>query len=394
MTNLLNRLPGDRAIWITVLLLALMGLLAVYSAIGALAWTPRHGGNTLHFLVKQALVLGSGGLIMYYTARIRHGVFSKLAQLALLPTAGLLLLTLLIGGERNEAARWLTIPFINQTFQTSDLAKVVLVLYIARAVGQHHGRPWSFRDMLVKLALPIGAICALILPADLSTAALLFGICLTILFVGEVPMKWIASIIGLAVGAFMAMVAFNETLGAIDKDLAFLPRVDTWSKRFATHGEEGHVSNYQVENAKIAIATGGFLPNGPGSGDARNWLPQSYNDMIYAFIVQEYGSLFGGLGLILLYLVLMFRALRAASAAPKPFGALAAVGIGTLLLTQAMVNMAVSVNLVPVTGQPLPLVSMGGTAVWFTCLALGILLSISRGPSSDPLTPTHERPGT
>jgi cell division protein FtsW len=383
MNALLNRLPGDRVIWMTTFFLGLTGLLAVYSSIGALA-VKHHGGDTFHFLLKQAFLLASGGAIMFYTARIQAKAYAKLSKLAMPVTAGLLLLTLILGSTKNNAARWLIVPIINQSFQTSDLAKVVLVIYMARVVAKHHGQPWTFHDVLMKLALPIGVICGLILPADLSTSALLFAVCLTVLFVGEVPMKWIASIIGLAVGSFMALIALNETLGAIDDQLAFLPRVETWANRFAAHGDASSEANYQVEHAKIAIATGGILPDKIGRGDARNWLPQSYNDMIYAFIVQEYGSLLGGIGLIMLYLWLLRRAVRIAHRAAKPFIGLAAIGIGVLLATQAMVNMAVAVGLVPVTGQPLPLVSMGGTATWFTCVAIGILLGLSREIETPP----------
>ncbi len=382
MNTILQKLRGDRVIWMTALFLGLISLLAVYSSISSLAFK-RESGGTLHFLFKHGLMLVTGGVIMYYASKLRYTMYSRFSQLLMGLTAALLFLTLLLGSTINDASRWLTIPLINQSFQTSDLAKVVLVVFLARVLGKHQGEPWSFRDVILQLALPIGIICGLILPANFSTAALLFFVCLLILFLGGVPIKWILSLIGLAVGSLMLLVAVNETVGSIDEKFEFLPRVDTWEKRLRTHGGTDSDANYQVEHAKIAIASGGLLPNGPGSGASRNFLPHPYSDMIYAFIIEEYGSILGGLGLLLLYLILLYRAVRIANECTKPFGALVAVGLGLMLVMQAMVNMAVAVNLVPVTGQPLPLVSMGGTSIWFTCLAIGILLSVSRSLEDD-----------
>ncbi len=381
MTTLFQRLKGDRVIWMTVFFLALISLLAVYSSISSLAFK-REGGSTLHFLFKHGLMLASGGLIIHYASKLRYGMYSRLAQLAIWATAGLLLLTLILGSNINDASRWITIPIINQSFQTSDLAKVVLVVYLARVLGKHQGEEWTLREVIVKLMLPVGVICGLILPANFSTAAMLFTLCLIIMFIGQVPMKWLFSIVGIAVGSFLLLVAVNEAA-----ELDVLPRVETWVKRIDSFGAADSEANYQVEHAKIAIATGGLMPNGPGSGASRNWLPHPYSDMIFAFIVEEYGSILGGLGLLLLYTILLHRAVRIASRCDKPFGSLVAVGLGLLLVVQAMINMAVAVNLLPVTGQPLPLVSMGGTSVWFTCLAIGIIISVSR--SLDAEKPTE-----
>jgi len=389
MRTLLHKLRGDRVIWMTALFLGLISLLAVYSSISSLAFK-REGGSTLHFLFKHGLMLASGGVIMYYASKLKYSMYSRLSQLAIGVTAGLLLLTLLLGSNINDASRWITIPIINQSFQTSDLAKVVLIVYLARVLGKHHDQEWTFRDVLVQLMVPVGVICGLILPANFSTAALLFLLCLIVMFIGQVPMKWLLSVVGLAVGAFMLLIMVNEAFG-----LGVLPRVETWQNRISSFGETDSEANYQVEHAKIAIASGGLLPNGPGSGASRNWLPHPYSDMIYAFIVEEYGSILGGLGLLLLYLILLFRAVRIASRCEKPFGSLVAVGLSLMLVLQAMINMAVAVNLVPVTGQPLPLVSMGGTSVWFTCLAIGIVLSVSRSlEEAQPSTTDVKRPRT
>ena len=352
MNTVIHKLKGDRVIWMTVLFLGLISLLAVYSSISSLAFK-HEGGSTMHYLMKHGIMLVTGGAIMYYVAKQQFTIYSRLSQLLIGVMVVLLLLTLLLGSNINDASRWITIPIINQSFQTSDPAKVVLIVYLARVLGKHHGQEWSLRDVLLKLMVPVGAICGLILPANFSTAAVLFTVCLVIMFIG------------------------------------------TWVGRIESFGVEDHDANYQVEHAKIAIASGGFLPNGPGSGQSRNFLPHPYSDMIYAFIIEEYGSILGGLGLLLLYLILLFRAVRIASSCQKPFGALAAIGLGLMLVLQAMINMAVAVNLVPVTGQPLPLVSMGGTSVWFTCLAIGIMLSVSRGNEEQaPVTKDVERPRT
>lgn len=388
MTSFFHKLKGDRVIWMTALFLGLISLIAVYSSISSLAFK-REGGSTLHFLMKHGLMLFSGGVIMYYTSRLSFTVYSKLSQLALPVTAGLLLLTLLLGSNINDASRWITIPIINQSFQTSDLAKVVLIVYLSRVLAKQQD-DWTLRDVLMRIMLPVGAICGLILPANFSTAALLFTVCLILMFMAEVPLRHMVLIIGAAVLAFVLLLLLAKSTPGL------LPRLDTWIARIESFGTEDSDANYQVEHAKIAIASGGLLPNGPGSGASRNWLPHPYSDMIYAFIIEEYGSILGGLGLLLLYLVLLFRATRIAGRCAKPFGAYAAIGLTLMLVVQAMVNMAVAVNLVPVTGQPLPLVSMGGTSAWFTCLAIGIVLSVSRSLEEDPSTVTEhvKRPRT
>jgi cell division protein FtsW len=388
MSNLMDKLRGDRVIWMTVLILGLVSLVAVYSSISSLAFK-REGGGTLHFLFKHGLMLASGAAIMYYASTLRHTYYSRLSMLAIPVSAGLLLLTLLMGSNINDASRWITIPVIGQSFQTSDLAKVVLVVYLARVISRQRDSEWTLRDVVVKLMLPVGVICGLILPANFSTAALLFLICVLMMFIGQVPARHLLVLLGSAVLAFGLLVLIAKSQPGL------LPRLDTWIARLENFGATDSDANYQVEHAKIAIASGGLLPNGPGSGASRNWLPHPYSDMIYAFIIEEYGSIIGGLGLILLYLILLLRAVRIAGRLGQPFGSLTAAGLGLMLVLQAMVNMAVAVNLVPVTGQPLPLVSMGGTSIWFTSLAVGIILSVSRSLEDNDRTDTDEqRPRT
>lgn len=382
-----THLRGDRTIWMVALILGLVSLLAVYSACSWMVW--RHDGGTLRVLLKHGLMLATGGFIMYAASKVRYTAYSRLSQLALPVTIGLLLLTLLVGSNVNDASRWLKIPGLGITFQTSDLARVVILVYLARVLGRQREEPWTFREVLVKLMLPIGAVCGLILPANFSTAALLFGTCMLLLFLGQVPLKHMAAIGGIAVGAFAVLLLLART----NPDL--LPRLRTWESRLTNHGGEDRDANYQVNNAKIAIASGGLLPNGPGSGTSRNFMPHPESDMIYAFIIEEYGSIIGGLGLLLLYLILLLRAMRISNRADKPFGRLVALGLTLGMVLQALVNMAVAVNLVPVTGQPLPLVSMGGTSMWFTCLALGIVVSVSQSVNdSEGTARREERPRT
>ena len=371
MGSLLNRLGADRVIWLTAFFLGLISLLAVYSSIASLAY--KSDAGTFRFLFKHLLMLASGGAIMYVASKPRFTVYSRLSKLLIGFTAVLLLGTLLLGANLNSASRWMMIPGLGVTFQTSDLAKVVLLVYVARVIAKRD-EPWTMRDVMLKLMLPVGGICALILPANFSTAALLFGCCTLVMFIGRVPVKHMALFGGIAAGSFGVLLLLAKTSPGL------LPRLDTWVARIEnfTSDDVDSDANYQVEHAKIAIASGGLLPNGPGTGASRNYLPHPYSDMIYAFIVEEYGSIIGGLGMLLLYLILMFRAIRIANRCEKPFGSLVAIGLGLSLVVQALVNMAVAVNLVPVTGQPLPLVSMGGTSIWFTCLSIGIILSVSR----------------
>lgn len=365
-----QHLRGDRTIWMVALILGVVSLLAVYSACSWMVW--KSSGGTLRILFKQGLMLAAGGAIMYAASKPRYSLYSKLSQLLLGVTIGLLALTLLIGSNVNGASRWLEIPGLGITFQTSDLARVVIMVYLARVLGKHREEPWTFREVVLRLMLPVGAICGLILPANFSTAALLFATCMILMFIGQVPLKHMLLIAGIAIASFGVLLLLAKTSPEL------LPRLKTWTARLENHGGEDRDANYQVNNAKIAIVHGGLLPNGPGTGTSRNFMPHPESDMIYAFIVEEYGSILGGLGLLLLYLILLSRAMRIANRCDKRFGQLTVMGLALSLVLQALVNMAVAVNLVPVTGQPLPLVSMGGTSMWFTCLSLGIMLSVSR----------------
>ena len=368
-------LEGDNVIWMVTLILSLCSLLAVYSAISSLAY--KTDGSSLRFLFKQGTMLTLGWGVMLLVHKVNFRYFSRISQVLIWVAAGLLLLTLLFGADINEAKRWLRIPFIGLTLQTSDFAKVVLVTFVARELNNRRMQLHQFKNGVLPILIPIGLICMLILPADFSTAALLGMVCIGMLFIGGVPFRHMLKIAGLGVAALFMLYG----LGKAAPDL--LPRFGTWAgrlERFAGVGNasDGDALEYQIELAQVAINRGGILPQGPGTGTSRNFLPHPYSDMIYAFVIEEWGAIMGGLGLVLLYLILLYRTIRTATRCPRHFGGLLAMGLGFLLVLQAMINMAVAVRLFPTTGQPLPLVSYGGTSMVFTCLSIGMILAVSR----------------
>ena len=368
-------LEGDKVIWMVTLILSLGSLLAVYSAISSLAY--KSDGGSLHFLFKQGLMLTLGWCVMLLVHKVNFRYFSRISQVLIWVAAVLLILTLVFGADINEAKRWLRIPFTGLTLQTSDFAKVVLVTYVARELNNRRTQLHDFRAGVLPILVPIALICFLILPADFSTAALLGVVCVGMMFIGGVPWKHLFRIGGLGVVALVMLYGIGKAAPEV------LPRFGTWAgrmERFVGVGSaaEGDALEYQIELAQVAINRGGLLPHGPGTGTSRNFLPHPYSDMIYAFIIEEWGALLGGLGLVLAYIILLFRTVRTATRCPRHFGGLLAMGLGFMLVFQAMINMAVAVRLFPTTGQPLPLVSYGGTSMIFTCLALGMILAISR----------------
>jgi len=371
LNNILKYTKGDRAIWLVVLFLAIISTLVVYTSITSLAYR-HHDGNTFYYLFRHSTFLIIGLGIMYGIHRIKHSYFSRLAQLALYISVPLLILTLLIGSNLNNASRWLVIPVINQSFQTSDLAKLSLIMYVARILSIRQDVIKDFKKAFVPIVLPIFAVCGLIFPANFSTAAVLFTVCLVLMFIGRISLKHIGAMIGSGIVAIALAFLLAMSVPGL------LPRIDTWIARIENFSSADSKGNYQAEQSKIAVATGGITGKGPGKSTQRNFLPHPYSDFIYAIVLEEYG-LIGGATVLMLYLILLYRAVRIVVKSPKAFGALLAVGIAFMLVFQAMINMAVAVNLFPVTGQSLPMVSMGGTSIWFTCIAIGIILSVSRG---------------
>jgi cell division protein FtsW len=366
-----TELRGDRVIWAILVLLALFSLLAVYSATGTLAYRER-GGNTEAFLIKHGVILGGGLVITYFCHLLHYMRYNRWAPI-LLPVSMLLLAyTAILGADINDARRWIVLPVVGITFQTSDLAKIALILYVARAISSKQEYIKDFKSAFLPIILPVIMVCGLIAPSDLSTAALLFFTALMMMFIGRVALKYI----GLLLVSGFLMFTFLLFLGRYFPDYI---RVETWENRLQEFwvpeplGED----TYQVDQAKMAIANGGWVGKGPGNSTQRNYLPAPYSDFIYAIICEEYGVIGGGV-IIGLYLLLFFRVTRLVTKSPKAFGAMVALGLSLSLVLQAFINIAVSVNLLPVTGITLPMVSMGGTSLLFSCIAFGIILSVSK----------------
>lgn len=372
--NLLRYFKGDRAIWIIVLSLSLLSLAAVYSSIVTLAYK-HHEGDTEYYLFKHLRLIVLGFVLMYVTHRVKYTYFSRISQIMLILSVPLLLYTLLRGANLNEASRWISIPGIGLTFQTSDFAKLSLIMYMARVLTQKQNEITEFKTVLIHIMIPVAVICGLILPANFSTAALLFTTCLILMFIGRVKLKYIGGVLGIGVLGFVLL------LGVATIAPNALPRAATWKQRIVNYisGDEevDADKNYQANQAKIAIATGGIVGKGAGNSTQRNFLPHPYSDFIYAIVVEEYGLL-GGIVIVLLYLMLLFRGVSVSTKSEKTFGTLLAFGLSFSLIFQGMINMAVAVNLFPVTGQPLPFLSMGGTSLLFSSIAIGIILSVSK----------------
>lgn len=375
MFDFVKKIKGDKVIWIVVFLLSIFSILAVYSSTGSLAYR-KQGGNTEYYLFKHTLILLFGFLLMYLTHRLRYTYYSRIAQIGMVIVIPLLLFTLVSGTNLNEAKRWLTVPIFNLTFQSSDIAKLILIMYLARVLSKKQEKIKHFKSGFLPVILPIILVSVLILPGNFSTAAILFVTCLVLMFIGRVNLKYIISMIGLGlVGIVIIFIVSSSTTS-----LNVLSRKNTWQKRVENfmHKEKANPDEtYQPDQAKVAIINGGIFGKSPGKSTQRNFLPHPYSDFIFAIIVEEYG-LIGGIFIILLYLTLFFRVVRITTKCQGNFGSFLAIGIGFSLVFQAFINMAVAVNLFPVTGQTLPMVSMGGTSIWFTSIALGVILSVSR----------------
>ncbi|MFZ2900300.1 MAG: FtsW/RodA/SpoVE family cell cycle protein [Saprospiraceae bacterium] len=361
-------LKGDRVIWMILAVLVLFSLLTVYSATGSLAYKSR-GGNTEAFLIRHGFILMLGLIITYLAYSLNYMRYKQLAPWMMVIAVPLLIYTLIFGQEINDARRWIEIPFIGLTFQTSDFARVALIIFVAREITRHNEYIKDFSKAFVPIILPIVIVCGLIAPSNLSTALTLFFTGMLMMFVGRVDTKYIV----LLLVAGIIMFAILVGIGRIAPDLV---RVDTWSSRlneFLTNPDGG----YQVMHSKIAIASGEMFGVGPGNSAMRNYLPAPYSDFIYAIICEEYG-LIGGFVILALFVLLLIRTTGLVTKSQKQFGAMMALGLCLSMVVQALANMAVSVNLVPVTGLSLPVVSMGGTSVLFSCLSFGIILSVSR----------------
>lgn len=368
-----GNIKGDRMIWAIVALLAIFSFLPVYSAASNLAYT--YGdGQAFSYFIKHFVHLFLGFSIIYAIHRIPYRYFKGLSMVMFPVVLILLLVTLLQGTtiDGANASRWIRVPLVGFTFQTSTMAALVLMVFVARYLSKIFEQEISFKSSIMPLWLPVFVVLILILPANFSTTAIIFTMVLVLAFLGGYPLKYLGAIVGsgLLVLSFFVLVAkaFPD---------AMPNRVDTWGSRISNFMDDrDSEEDYQIEKAKIAIATGSLYGLGPGKSVQKNFLPQSSSDFIFAIIIEEYGLL-GGLFLLILYLLLLFRIVVVAQMAETVFGKLLTIGVGLPIIFQALINMGVAVELFPVTGQTLPLISSGGTSIWVTCLGIGIILSVS-----------------
>ncbi len=374
LTDFLRSIKGDRMLWSVAALLAIFSFIPVYSASSNLAYLNGASGSTFAYLVKHFIHLVLGFSILYATHRIPYRYFRGLS-IILLPIVIVLLIVTLLQGTTMQganASRWIQVPIVNFSFQTSTLASVVLLIYVARYLSKIKDTEYTFKETILPLWVPVFLVVGLILPANLSTAAIIFFIVLILTFVGGYTMKYTGAIVGIGM---LSLVLFGLT-AKVFPDL-FPNRVDTWISRIETFTQDEQTKEqYQVEKAKIAIATGGITGNGIGKSVQRNFLPQSSSDFIYAIIVEEMGMV-GGLGVILAYLFMLYRMAIIVTKSETAYGRLLVIAAGIPIIFQAFVNIAVAVDFLPVTGQNLPLVGSGGTSIWMTCLSLGIVISVS-----------------
>lgn len=368
---------GDRIIWAVIIILSIFSILAVYSSTGTLAYQ-RMGGNTTYYLIRHSVILFVGILIIFIIHLIPYKYYSRLSQVFLYIVIPLLFVTLLAGTSFNQASRWLTLPGLGFTIQTSDFAKLALIMYIARALSLKQQVIKSYKEAFVPIMVPVILVCVLILPANLSTALILFGTSIILMFIGRISIKHLFAFAGIGV---LVVSLFIAGALLIDRE----GRISTWKNRIEDYISGESKENYQVMQSKIAIATGGLFGKTPGKSVQRNFLPNPYSDFIFAIIIEEYGLIFGGLPILFAYLFLLFRAGVIVKKSTRTFPAFLAIGLVITIVFQAMVNMAVVVNLFPVTGQTLPLVSMGGSSLLFTSIAFGIILSVSRGIEKDQM---------
>jgi len=371
MNQLLARTKGDKIIWGVVLLLSLFSLLVVYSSTCTLAYKMSRSSN--YYLIKQLLVLCFGLLITYWVHKVNYTKFARVAVIAYLFSLPLLLYTLIFGANLNDGTRWIRVPVINLTFQTSDLAKLALFMFLARTLSMKQNVIGDWKKGFLPVLVPVILTCAFIAPANLSTALMLGVTCMILFYIGRIKVVHLLILAAVGIMGIGCLFVVSKLTG--------FGRANTWEQRItdfrsgSDHGKKG--DGFQVQQAKIAIANGGVFGLGPGKSRQRNSLPHPYSDFIYAIIIEEYG-LIGGGAIILLYLIFLWRSILIFKRCPYAFGAFLAVGLSITLVFQAMLNMAVNVHLVPVTGLTLPMVSMGGSSIWFTSVAIGIILSVSR----------------
>lgn len=387
MKTIFQHIKGDRAIWAIVAMLAIFSFMPIYSASTNLVYVVGNG-STLGHLIKHIVLLITGFGVIYGVHKIPYRYFSG-GSILMLPIVVLLLIVTLaqgtmIGGA--NASRWIRIPFVGIGFQTSTLAGLVLMVYVARYLAKNKEKQIVFKESLLKLWLPVALVLVLVLPANFSTTAIVFTMILLLSFIGGYPLKFIGYILSMGLFALLFFILVAKAFPD-----AMPNRVNTWQSRIENFSKSDGKEDYQVEKAKIAIATGGVIGRGPGKSVQKNFLPQSSSDFIYAIIVEEYG-LAGAIVVVFIYFLLLFRILITAKKATTIFATLMVIGVGVPIVFQAMINMAVAVNILPVTGQTLPLISSGGTSIWMTCFALGMILSVSASKNETEETILDDNP--
>jgi cell division protein FtsW len=376
MSNFVRKyIKGDQNIWVIIVFLSLVSLLTVYSATGSLAYNTQ-GGNTTYFMFKQLSFLLVGIALIILVHHIPYKYFVIFSLPGLYFSIFMLLVTLFSGQNLNEASRWLEVPGIGLSFQPSEMAKLSLIVYVARVLAQHQREDTPTYGAFWPITIHSGIVCLLIFPENLSTALLLGGVVFLMMYLGRVPFKnlFFTGLAGTAVMTLVLVLAMN--------DIVLIDRAETWATRIENYFDDEaetdeYGSDYQITQSKIAIATGGILGKGPGNSDQRNFLPHPYSDFIFAIIAEEFG-LIGAILVLGAYFFFLGRIGVLVRRSDRTFPAFMVLGLGLMLVIQAFVNMGVAVGIFPVTGQPLPLVSMGGTSILFTCLAFGAILSVSR----------------
>lgn len=384
--NLVKRTRGDRVIWGIVVILTLVSLLVVYSSTGSLAY--KYSRSTESYLFKQFGFIVLGVLIIYFAHRVNYTIYSRMAFALFILSILLLIYTYFFGQTLNSGTRWIKLPVINMTFQTSDLAKLALFMYMSRQLSRKQNVIKDFKKGFLPIIIPVVITCLLIAPSNLSTSLLIGGTSILIMFIGRVSTKHILVTVGLLM--IPVIILFSVAVSTYDKKeqrakdipaVFSVGRIPTWIGRIQTfmysNKEDANEKLYQINQAKIAIAKGGWMGLGPGNSQARNFLPHSYSDFIYAIILEEYGLL-GGVFMVFIYLLFLYRCIRLYRKCPYAFGAFLALSLSFMLVIQAIANMGVNVNIFPNTGVTLPLVSMGGSSFLFTCLSIGIILSVAR----------------
>lgn len=366
---------GDKVIWVMVIFLMLISMLAVYSASESYANNRYHGSNAF-VLLKHSILLVLGFVFMVLASCVKYRKYSWILTLLCWISIPLLAYTLFFGQNLNHASRVIGIGGL--TFQTSDLAKIALVGYLAKVLAIGHDELITFKVVAWRVMLPVAVVVGLIFPENFSTAAMLFVVCLVMMFISRLDMKYILGFLGIVVVAGGLFISVGLMISKSNPDAD--NRITTWVNRFdrffSDEEEIDSDANFQVKQAEIAIAGGGAFGKSPGKSTQRNVLPHPYSDFIYAIIIEEYG-LVGGIAVLLIYMILLYRAMRVVKKA-HPFGGLLCIGLAFSIVMQAMINMGVAVGLLPVTGQPLPFVSMGGTSLLFTGMALGIIISVTK----------------